>query len=318
MKVVITARNFSNVNQDAINILLSQGYEVEENKNLELGVGANEDILYEIIKDADAVIAGLEPYQESLLNRCPRLQLISRRGIGYDSVDIAACVERGITVARTSGEVEGAVAEQVIAYILYFARHVEQQSAQMHEGLWQRTMQLGAKNRTLGLVGFGGIGKEIAKRAKALGMNVVYYCRHPKMEWEQEYHATYLDLDAVLQVSDFVSVNVPLTPDTEGMFGVEEFRKMKEKSYFINIARSPIMDVHALKEAIECGHLAGAAVDVYPKEPCTDSELIGVEHVLLTPHTAPYTEENFLQMNKVAAQNVCDYFHGCLKEKNRI
>lgn len=169
MKVVIVARNFDAGSGAAIKKLKQVGYEIEECKDHEFGVGAGEEELYERIKDAEVVIAGLEPYTEHLLSRCPKLKLISRRGIGYDSVDTAACRKFGITLARTTGEVEAAVAEHVLAYILYFARSLHTQSADMHEGLWNRCMHPGAKGRTIGLVGFGGIGKGDRKEGKCHG-----------------------------------------------------------------------------------------------------------------------------------------------------
>ena len=112
-----------------------------------------------------------------------------------------------------------------------------------------------------------------------------------------------------------MSVNVPLTDETKGMFGKEQFDMMKEGSVFINIARSPIADVYALKDALVSGHLGGAAVDVFDSEPCTDSPLIGVENAVLTPHTAPYTDENFITLNLMAAKNVLDFIDGRLDPK---
>ena len=176
-------------------------------------------------------------------------------------------------------------------------------------------MMPGVKSRTLGLVGFGGIGKEIARRAAAFDMEILYYCHHPKKEWEETYHARYADLDELLAASDYVSVNVPLTESTRGLCGKEFFRKMKQGSVFINIARGEVADPEALKEALDSGHLSGAGVDVFATEPCTDSPLRSCENAVLTPHTAPYTVENFAGMNELAARNVIDFFNGQLNEK---
>ena len=318
MKVVIVARDFDAGSGAAIEKLKQAGYEIEECKDHEFGVGSGEEELYERIKDADVVIAGLEPYTEHLLSRCPKLKLISRRGIGYDSVDTAACRKFGITLARTTGEVEAAVAEHVLAYILYFARSLHTQSADMHRGLWNRCMHPGAKGRTIGLVGFGGIGKEIAKRANVMDMRVLYYCRHPKPEWEGLYGASYRPLEELLAESDYVSANIPLTKQTENFFGEKEFAQMKEGSYFINIDRSPVADNDALKKYLLNGHLCGAALDVFPHEQCTDSVFIDVPNVILTPHTASYTMENFVRMNEVAAQNVIDFAQGKLEGKYKV
>ena len=309
-KVAILARNYTD--EASRRLLQAAGFTIVDQPAVELGIGAGGDTLLPYLKDADAVIAGLENYSGALLSQCPALKLISRRGIGYDSVDVDACRRLGIALVRTVGQVEGAVAEHLMALLLHFARNVETENRLMHQRIWDRRMSLGAKNRTLGLVGFGGIGKELARRATAFDMRVLYTCRHPEAAWEDAYGVRYAPLKELLQKSDFVAVCVPLTPETAGMFDQDRFAQMKPGSYFLNAARSPIMDVSALKAAVESGHLGGAAVDVFPHEPCTDSPLVGVKNVVLTPHTAPFTTENFLAMNRAAAQNVIDHFNGTL------
>ncbi len=316
MKVVITARDFSIGRDFGTRLLREAGLEVVDYSQIrEVGAGTEEAEIYEMLRDADCAITGPEPCPASLLARCGRLRLISRRGIGYDAIDLDACQRLGITVCRALGTVEGAVAEHVMAYLLYFARRVDLQNQTMQAGRWTRLRMEGAKSRTLGLVGFGGIGREIARRAVPFGMDVVYYNRHPNKAWEREYGVRYLDLDKLLAVSDYVSVNVPLTEQTRGMFGREAFARMKRGSIFINIARSPIMEVEALREALCSGHLGGAAVDVFPHEPCEDSPLLGCPNTILTPHTAPYTTETFEEMNRRAAQNVVDFLQGRLEER---
>ena len=310
MKVAILARNYTD--EESRRLLTDAGFEILDQPEKELGIGAGGLAFCAYIRDADVVIAGLDGYFADLLEACPNLKLISRRGIGYDSVDLAACRRLGVAVVRTVGLVEGAVAEHLMALLLHFARNVERENRQMHQRVWHRQMSLGAKNRTLGLVGFGGIGKELARRARAFDMRILYTCRHPQAAWAEAYGVEYAPLDELLCKSDFVVPCVPLMAETEGMFDRAAFERMKPGSFFLNAARSPIMDVTALKEALERGHLGGAAVDVFPYEPCTDSPLVGVKNVVLTPHTAPFTTENFLQMNRAAAQNVVDHFRGTL------
>lgn len=318
MKIIITARNFSNYCIHALRMLTEAGHEVLDYGDRDLGNGTDEAVLYSLVRDADIVICGSEPYGESLLKRCQKLKMLSIRGIGYDSKDIAYCKTNQITIARAFGTVEGAVAEHVMAYILYFARRIDLQNASMQEGRWERMMMEGAKGRKLGLVGFGGIGKEIAKRALAFGMEVHYFCRHPNPEWEFDFDVAYKPMDALLNGSDYVCACVPLTPDTRNLFDASSFRKMKPGSYFINIARGAVMDPLALRAAMECGQLSGAGIDVFDREPCTDSVLIGCKKAILTPHTAPYTQENFTQMNNKAAQNVLDYIAGNLPAETRV
>ena len=315
MKVAITARNFTSPDKKALELLLENGFEVLDYTDKNCGTGTPEEEIASYIKDADIAITGLEPVGEKVFTGCQNLKLISRRGIGFDSVDLKAAKSCGIHVVRTAGAVEAAVAEQVMAYILHFARRLDVQNASMHQAKWVRTMTYGAKNRTIGLVGFGGIGKEVAKRANAFGMHVIYTCRHPKKEWEKEYNASYRPFEQLLSESDYISVNVPLTDATRGMFKEEQFHLMKPECVFINIARGPIVDVNALKKALDHKWIRGAGVDVFDLEPCTDSPLISCENAILTPHTAPYTSENFAAMNLQAAKNVVDYFSGNIEEK---
>lgn len=318
MKVVVTARNFSTQDKTALKMLLDAGLEVTDYSDCNYGTGTSEEEMARLLHDADIAITGLEPFGQAVISACPKLRLLSKRSIGYDSVDLDACKKAGITVTRTTGMVEAAVAEHAMAFLLYFARNLPAENEQMHSGVWKRVMSYGAKNRTLGLVGFGNIGKEIAKRAYPFGMELLYYCRHPNAAWEEEYHAHYAPFDELLSRSDYICVNVNLSDSTRGMFGPEQFQKMKPEAVFINIARSGVMDVDALKNALTTGKLRGAGIDVFDHEPCTDSPLMDCPNAILTPHTAPFTSENFSAMNCCAAQNVLDFLSGTIRPENRL
>ena len=174
MKVVVTTKDFC---EEAKRYLESEGFEVALRNRLGIGAGAPDDVLYPVVEDADAIIAGTETYRPELLARLRNLKLICRNGIGYDAINLDALRKEGIGLTRTKGFVEGAVAEQVMAYILYFARRVDLQSADMHDHCWNSRLMPGAKNHTIGLVGFGGIGTEVAKRAVPFGMKVIYFIR---------------------------------------------------------------------------------------------------------------------------------------------
>ncbi len=314
MKVVVTARNFSTDDDTALKMLQDAGFEVEDHSAEDIGSATDEEYVRSLVLDADAVICGPEGISNKAIEESPKLKIVSRRGVGYDSIDIDFCKKNGISVARALGTVEGSVAESVMAYILYFARRIDLQSNSMNRGEWKRIMTPGAKNHTLGLIGFGGIGKEIAKRAVPFGMDVLYYCRHP----HDEYGAHYAELDELLARSDYVSINVPLTESTVGMIDEKIISKMKDGAILINTARSKIVDTTALVNALKSGKLSSAAVDVFDSEPCTDSPLMGLPNVVLTPHTAPFTKENFREMNKRAAKSVIEFFNGTLDSRYLI
>ena len=260
-----------------------------------------------MVEDADAIIAGTETYRSELLERLPKLKVISRNGIGYDAIDLDAINKEGIGLTRTKGFVEGAVAEQVMAYILYFARRVDLQSADMHDHSWNNRLMPGAKNHTLGLVGFGGIGKEIAKRTVPFGMRVLYFCRHPDPADATAYGVQSVSMEELLKESDYVVAAVPLTDQTFHLFNEERIAQMKAGSVLINIARGPVVDEEALAQALASGHLGGCAVDVFPKEPCTNSVLTRYANALLTPHSATSTAENSEATNFAAANNLVNY-----------
>ena len=318
MKIVVTARNFTTLDNGALEMLQATGHEVVDYSGLNYGTGTPTQQIAQALQDADIAVAGTETIDREVIAACPKLKMVSRRSVGYDSIDLDACQDAGVTVTRITGTVEPAVAEHVMAYLLYLGREIERDNAMVHAGVWKRVMSRGIKNRTLGLVGFGNIGKEIAKRAVPFGMEVLYYCRHPKPEWEEEYHVKYAPFDELLARSDYVSANVNLSDSTRGMFGAAEFAKMKSDAVFINIARSGVMDTDALKEALDNNVIRAACVDVFDHEPCTDSPLMSCPNAILTPHTASFTSENFTVMNRCAAQNVLDYLAGSIRPEMQL
>lgn len=341
MKLVITARDYSNTGPEAMKLLEAEDFLIEDHTEDVFGSGSTEEEVIAASRDADLVIAGMEPYSRKVLEACPNLKIISRRGIGYDNIDVEYCKTHGIRLVRALGAVEDSVAEAVMSYILYFARRVDLQSMYMHEGQWKRLFMPGAKTRTLGLVGYGGVGRAIARKAAALDMRILYYHRHPDASElkgaadvygeadsefagsgapanygaPDEYGARYADIDTLLSESDYVSLNVPLAPDTVKMADADFISRMKPGSVLINIARGAVADEAAIRDAILSGHLGGAAVDVFDKEPCTDSLLVGCPNVIMTPHTAPYTEENFAVSNYLAAENLTKCLKGTIDPK---
>lgn len=308
MKVVISARNFFFDGCGAAELLRSNGFEVCDITDKPL---ADETAYYNEICDADAVINAFEPMSRALLEKCGNLKLISVRGVGYDYIDAAACRDCGIAIARTVGTVGDAVSEQAMAYILHFARQISALNADMQAGCWNRIMAEGANKMNLGIIGFGEIGQALAKRAAAFGMNIRYFCKTPKPEFEYEF----TPLEELLAQSDYIVLALPLNDETRGMIDKNALAKMKRSAVLINVARSGIVDNAALKEAVENGIIGGAAVDVFEAEPCTDSILRGVKNIILTPHTAPFTRNNFIDMNNLAAQNIIDFFSGKIDKR---
>ena len=304
MKVVISARNYIFDGCGAVDLLKRNGFEV-----VDITDGTNDYL--SAVRDADAVINAFEPMSRELIEKCERLKLISVRGVGYDYIDADACTERGIAISRTVGTVGNAVSEQIMAYILHFSRRINEMNDAMQAGKWQRIMTEGTYKKTLGIVGFGEIGQALAKKAEAFKMEILYNCKTPKSNMKY----AFASLETLLEKSDYLVLALPLTDETRGMIDKNALMKMKKDSVLINVARAGIVDENALKEAVEGGFIRGAAVDVFESEPCTDSILLGCENIILTPHTAPFTRNNFIDMNMLSAQNVIDYFNGCIDKK---
>lgn len=308
MKVVISARNFVFDGCGAVEYLENNGFETVDITGRNL---SDEAEYYEAIKDADAIINGFEAISPEMLSKCNKLRLISVRGVGYDYIDVETCRKNNIAIARAVGTVGEAVSELAMAYILHFAREVSRQNESMQSGKWERIMTEGLGKKTLGIIGFGEIGQALAKKADAFGMNVLYYCKTPKVHSKH----TFTTLETLYRESDYIVLALPLCDETRNMINEAAFLKMKENAVLINVARAGIVDTFALCNAVKSKRIRGAAVDVYESEPCTNSPLAGIDNILLTPHTAPYTKKNFIDMNMLAAENVVRFFEGSIDEK---
>ena len=314
-KVCITAEGVTEIDGGQTREFLSRaGFEVAEWTKPSF----TSEEYCRFIQDADAILAGTEPIRREMLSCAPKLSLVSRRGVGYNNVDLDYCRENGISVAITTGAVEDAVAELTMGYLINFARKIPSQSHSLSQGRWQRELSSGLSGAILGLVGFGGIGQAVCRLARAFSMQVCYYAPHRRQEAEQALGASYLPLTELLAVSDYVSLHLPLNRGNEHCFSMDQFCRMKQSAVFVNTARGGLVAEADLAKALKEGIIAGAAVDVFEREPCGDSPLMGLPNVILTPHSGTYTKTTFTQMNLLAARNIADYFSGRLKPPFRV
>lgn len=301
-EVCITAGNVTVLDGgETVRLLQETGFAVREIRD----AGAMDgEALARAIGNADAVMAGMERYSAAVLSRLPNLKLISRRGAGVDNIDMGAAQRQGIRVANTPGVTSAAVADLTMLFILAFDRQLGAHDALMKQGIWSKILADGLVGKTLGLVGFGGIAREVAARAKSFGMQLLCYYRNREEAAERACGIQYAPLDELLAKGDYVSVHVPLTEQTRAMFGAAEFARMKPNAVFINTARGAVADEAALAEALRSGIIRGAAVDVYAEEPCKASPLMGCENVILTPHVGSFTRQTFAAMNRMCAENI--------------
>ncbi|KAF9934968.1 hypothetical protein FBU30_009390 [Linnemannia zychae] len=239
----------------------------------------------------------------------PGLELIGSVGAGYDFVDAETATRNNQWVTNTPGVVDDATADATILLLLSSLRHNYEIEYNMRHGIPNKP-RIGRdpQGMTLGIVGMGGIGKAVAKRALALGMNVVYHNRRPVTFTDKEEYlkeVTYIStLDTLLSTSDVVSIHVPLSPETHHLIGASEFAKMKSGSYFLNTSRGPVVDEEALVQALESGHLAGAGLDVFENEPKVHPGLLKNMNVALMPHLGAFTIETITKMEALTMENI--------------
>lgn len=262
------------------------------------------------LADARAlVVRNRTQVRGALLEVAPRLRVVGRLGVGLDNIDLEACGARGIAVYPASGANDLSVAEYVITATLVLLRRAWFASAGVIAGEWPRMATIGreASGRTLGLVGFGAIARETARRAVALGMRIAAFDPLLPADDPAWALAARTDLDGLLAAADVVSLHVPLTAGTRRMLGAPQFARMQRGAIVINAARGGVLDEDALAAALRSGHLGGAALDVFEREPldaAAGRAFEGVPNLILTPHIAGVTEESNVRVSDVTATAV--------------
>jgi len=242
--------------------------------------------------------------------------VISNYAVGYDNIDVTAATEREIAVTNTPGVLTEATAEIAFSLMLAVARNVTEGDRFVREDRfegWDPTLMLGHElhGKTLGIIGMGNIGSKVSEMSKGFDMDVLYYNRSRNKEAERKTDAEYVDLEHLLSRSDFISLHVPLTEETEKMIGAEELKKMKETAYLINTARGEVVDEDALIDALKENEIAGAGVDVYADEPHgANPGFYDLDNMVLTPHLGSATFRAREGMATMAADNLIDVLEG--------
>ncbi len=309
MKILVTPTSFLKpVNAEAKKTIEAFADEVVYN---ETGKPLQPEQLIEMLKGVDGYIAGVDYITEEVINNAPdTLKMISRYGAGTDRVDIPACTKKGIKVTNTPGTNSVAVAELAFALMLNVARNIPMLHATVEKGEWVRSEGIELRNKTLGIVGMGAIGKNIATRAIAFGMKVNAFDPYFDEEFAKENNIGKLTLDEVLQTSDFITLHVPLNDNTRHMINADRISKMKDGAAIINTARGGLIDEDAAAQAVKSGKLSGLGLDAFEEEPLINSPLKGLARVIFTPHTGAHTSEAVEGMGTMAVQNCIDVLSG--------
>jgi len=272
----------------------------------QLGPGGLESEL----ADADAlVVRSAVQVDAKLLHSAPKLRAIGRAGVGVDNIDIDAATHSGIVVMNTPGANAVAVAELALGLMISMARSIPRANSSMHAAKWEKKSLQGSelRGKTLGIIGLGRIGLEVARRARSFGMELVGYDPFIAPVVARENQVALVPLDELFKQSDYLTLHVGLTSQTEGMINAASIKRMKPGVRIVNCARGELIVDEALAEAIRSGHVAGAALDVFRKEPLKDSPYFGLDNVLLSPHVAGSTDEAQEAIGIQLAKQVRDY-----------
>jgi D-3-phosphoglycerate dehydrogenase len=254
-----------------------------------------------LVKGIDGWIAGLDEIDASVIAAADRLKVIARYGVGFDRVDVAVATRRGIVVTNTPGANSSAVAELTIGLMLAVGRQICQSNQAVRSGRWPRITGVGLAGKTVGLVGFGSIGREVARRLAPFGCRVLAADPYVRPEVVSECGVVPAPLDELLPVSDFVCLHAAATPETAGLVNDAFLGKMKAGAFLVNTARGELLDEAALAQSLESGRLAGAALDCFSKEPPgSDHPLLQLPQVIATSHTGAHTDEAVNSMGRMA------------------
>jgi glyoxylate reductase len=269
----------------------------------------SQDELGRALADADGLVCLLtDTIDEALLARAPRLRVVANVAVGFNNVDVAAATRRRIVVTNTPGILTETTADFTWALLLATARRVAEADAFTRAGQfteWGLMLLLGGDvhGKTLGILGLGRIGRAVARRARGFDMRVLYTDAVRDEAAERELGVLYRDKDTILREADFVTLHVPLLPETHHYIGERELRSMRPTAYLVNAARGPVVDEAALVRALREGWIAGAGLDVYEKEPAVHPGLLQCRNAVLAPHIASASRETRLRMATMAVEN---------------
>ncbi len=300
VKVLVAAP----LHEKAIEVLEKAGFEVVYEEY------PNEERLIELAKDVEAIIVRSKPkVTKRVIEEAPKLKVIGRAGVGLDNIDLEAAKERGIKVVNSPAASSRSVAELVFGLLFAVARKIAFADRKMREGVWAKKQCMGIEleGKTMGVIGFGRIGYNVAKIANAFGMRVLLYDPYPNEERAKEVGGTFASLEDLLKESDVVTLHVPLVDATYHLINEERLKLMKPSAILINAARGAVVDNKALVKALQEGWIAGAGLDVYEEEPLPkDHPLTKLDNVVLTPHIGASTEEAQMMAGVQVAEQIVE------------
>lgn len=305
-KVVITPRGFANYGTSQVEKLKQQGFYIDCNTS---GKQYSPEEFQKRVIDASAIIVGVDTLDKKVISQCPNLQVIVKFGVGVDNIDVEYANKLGIHVDKTTGTNTRSVAEHVIAMMFCHAKNLYDSIFEVKNEQWNKYTGNEIYQKTIGIVGFGTIGKQLSKYAKNLGMNVLAYdTLSIPTEDIDEYNIEVTDLDTLFEQSDYISLHVPLTETTRDLITIKDLKKMKRDSCLLNTARGGVVNEDDLKVALKDREISAAYFDVLGQEPPKKNEdLLRLENFYLTPHIASRTAESEIRTCEKSAEIIIKY-----------
>ena len=301
MKILITPRSYGKNDPELFEKLSRAGFDVVRN---DTGNTYTKEKMIEMIADCDGVIVGVDPLDKDVMDSAPDLKAIAKYGTGTDNIDLEEAEHRGIKVSITRGANSESVADCAFTMMAALARKLPQIDANCRNKNWKKITTKDVSHATLGILGLGAIGKIMVKRASGFDMKVIAYDTYWDEEFAKANDVERVSLEDIFRLSDFVSVHVPLLPETRNMIGREQFAMMKEDAIFVNCARGELVDEEALLDALENGEIGGAGLDVFVQEPPQDPRWYKLDNIIMGSHCAASAKSAATNMGIMATDNI--------------
>jgi D-3-phosphoglycerate dehydrogenase len=307
--VLITSRSFGQVSEEPLNLLKKNNFEVNFYNET-----YDEEKFINMIGNYDALIIGAHEFSRKAIERARRLKIVCKHGAGLDNIDLEAARQHNIMITNVPATNSNAVADIAFGLMLDVARQISYGAGRVKQGSWDRIIGTDVCNKTLGLIGFGAIARNVAKRAAGFGMNVLAYDPFVNNLSDEFSYIKLVSFEEVIMQADFLSIHVPLNENTRNLIAQQQLDMMKKGSFIINTSRGGIVNEEDLYTYLTNGHLAGAGLDVTEKEPPTGSPLLRLDNVTILPHIGMYSKEAINAVSLICARNVVKMFNGELLE----
>jgi D-3-phosphoglycerate dehydrogenase len=303
VKILVALQSFGEYSNVPVRLLEHSGAEIHYNQK---GHRLCQDEIVELAKGCQGIIAGVEPYDRDVLANLPDLRCISRSGAGIDNIDQEYAKNKNIAILNTPDVVVQPVAEMTLALIFDLLRFLTYHTTIIQSGQWKKQAGHTLSNRKIGIIGLGRIGKRVAESLRFFHADVMGYDLYPDTVWAEKHGVRIVDLITLIETSDVISLHVSLSTENPFMLGQPEFATMKKGTIIINTSRGQVIDETALYEHLSSGHLGGAGLDVFRKEPYA-GPLSTLNNVVLTPHISTLTEESRAEMERESVVNLLQF-----------